>query len=119
MSVQTVNRAAAWTVLLAIIVLTVVPPGLRPVTHIPHKIEHAAAFLGTGILFGIAYAGRERLLSAGAIAFCAAIEAMQLYAPGRHARISDLVVDTAAAVAGVFLGAFARRAFVSMASLPF
>ena len=114
-----INRVAAWVILLAIVALTVVPPGLRPITGVPHRIEHAATFLAAGILFGTAYIGREWMLSVGAVVFCAAIEIVQLYVPGRHARISDLIVDTAAAVAGVFLGAFARRAFVSMASLPF
>jgi VanZ family protein len=111
-------RAVAWTVLMVIVVLTVVPPGFRPVTAVPHGIEHAAAFLVTGILFGAAYVGREWLVSAGAVVFCAAIEAVQLFVPGRHARISDFVVDTAAGVAGVFLGMFARRVGANFAKLP-
>ena len=104
-----INRLAAWATLMVIVVLTVVPPDLRPETAVPHGIEHASIFLMAGFLFGTAYIGREWILSAGAIFFCAAIEAVQLYIPGRHARVSDFVVDTAAAVAGVFVGAFARR----------
>jgi hypothetical protein len=70
----------------AIVVLTAVPPNLRPTTDAPHDIEFAAAFLITGILFSLAYAGRERILSVGAVIFCAIIEILQLYVPGRHAR---------------------------------
>jgi VanZ family protein len=109
MSLQRTNRVAAWTALMIIVVLTVVPPGLRPVTVAPHGIEHAAAFLLAGILFGIAYVGREWILTAGAIVFCAAIEAAQLYVPGRHARISDLIVDSAAGITGVLVSALARH----------
>jgi VanZ family protein len=100
----------AWAALTAIVVLTVVPANLRPTTEAPHDIEHAAAFLITGLLFGSAYARRERILSIGAVVFCAAIEILQLYVPGRHARWIDFVVDAVAAVSGVFLAALASRA---------
>jgi hypothetical protein len=80
---------AAWTTLLGSVVLTVVPPSLRPTTDAPHDVEHAAAFLIIGILFGSAYAGRERFLIVGAVFFCAALETLQLYIPGRHARLAD------------------------------
>jgi len=103
------KRLAAWATLMLIVVLTVVPPDLRPETPVPHGIEHALIFLIAGFLFGTAYMGREWILSAGGIAFCAAIEALQLHIPGRHARVSDFVIDGAAAIAGVFVGAFARR----------
>ena len=80
---------AAWAALSAIVVLTVVPPHLRPTTDAPHDIEHAAAFLITGVLFGLAHPGHKRILSVGAVAFCAVIEVLQLYVPGRHARWID------------------------------
>ena len=70
----------------------------------PFGIEHAAAFLVTGILFGTAYVGREWLVSAGAVGFCAAIEAVQLFVPGRHARISDFVVGVSFVAAITVLG---------------
>jgi hypothetical protein len=37
-----INRVAAWGMLVALVVLTVVPPNIRPVTPLPHSIEHAA-----------------------------------------------------------------------------
>ena len=101
---------AAWAALSAIVVLTAVPPNLRPTTDAPHEIEHAAAFLITGVLFGLAYAGRERILSVGAVIFCAIIEILQLYVPGRHARWIDFAVDALAAVFGIFVGALGSRA---------
>jgi len=104
MLLQNINRAVAWLMLSAIVVLTVVPPGWRPTTFVLHKIEHAGIFLVAGISFGMAYLGRECLLSIVAIVFCAAIELAQLYVPGRHARLSDFIVDAIAAVMGVFVG---------------
>jgi VanZ family protein len=100
----------AWAALSAIVVLTVVPPNLRPTTDAPHNVEHSAAFLITGLLFGLAYGGRELILTIGAVVFCAIIEILQLYVPGRHARWIDFAVDAVAAVVGVFVGAFGSRA---------
>jgi VanZ family protein len=100
---------AAWAALSTIVVLTVVPPSLRPTTDAPHDIEHAAAFLSTGVLFGLAYAGRERILSIGAVVFCAMIEILQLYVPGRHARWIDFAVDALATVFGVLVGTLGSR----------
>jgi hypothetical protein len=79
--VKKLYQVAAWAALSAIVVLTVVPPNLRPTTDAPHDIEHAAAFLMTGILFGLAYVGRGWILSIGAVLFCAMIEIVQLYVP--------------------------------------
>jgi VanZ family protein len=102
--------AAAWSAALAIVVLTAVPPDFRPTTDAPHDVEHAAAFLILGLLFGVAYVGRERTLIVGLVVFCAMIEILQLYVPGRHARWIDFSVDAVAAVIGVFAGAFGNRA---------
>jgi VanZ family protein len=101
---------AAWSAVLAIVVLTVVPPNLRPTTDAPHDVEHAAAFLILGTLFGLAHAGRKRTLIVGLVIFCAIIEILQLYVPGRHARWIDFVVDAVAAVVGIFAGALGNRA---------
>jgi hypothetical protein len=67
MSLQDINRVVAWLLLSVIVVLTLVPPSLRPTTFVPHKIEHAAIFLAAGSSFGVAYLGREWLLNIGAI----------------------------------------------------
>jgi VanZ family protein len=106
MVARKVFQLAAWSGLVAIVVLTMVPPSLRPTTNAPHDVEHAAAFLVVGFLFGLAYAGRERILTIGAVVFCAVVEVLQLYVPGRHARWIDFAVDAAAAVTGVFVGSF-------------
>jgi hypothetical protein len=104
MMIRTVGRATAWFALAAIIVLSLVPPGLRPSTFMPHKIEHAGIFLLDGVAFGIAYCGYQWLASVLAVIFCAGIEVAQLAVPGRHARLSDFFVDAIAICVGIFGG---------------
>ena len=104
--IQKLSRGVAWLILLAIVSVTVVPPTLRPTTPTPHIIEHAAAFFVNAIAFSVGYPQRELVLSIGAVLFCAGIEAVQLFVPGRHARLSDFLVDAAAAVAGIFVAQF-------------
>jgi VanZ family protein len=109
MILQNVARAAAWLLLAAIVVLSLVPPTARPTTTVPHDLEHAGIFLLDGAAFGIAYLGCEWLLGIGAVAFCAAIEVAQLMVPGRHARVSDFVVDATAACIGILAGSLLAR----------
>jgi VanZ family protein len=109
MKLQNVVRVAAWLLLAAIVVLSLVPPGMRPTTRVPHHIEHAGIFLLDGAAFAVAYLGAERLLSIGAVAFCAGIELAQLMVPGRHARVRDFVVDALAACIGILAGTLVMR----------
>jgi hypothetical protein len=109
MSPQNIGRVVAWFALAAIIVLSLVPPGARPTTSLPHKIEHAGIFFVDGIAFAIAYRGYAWLLSIAAVMFCAGIELAQLAIRGRHARLSDFFVDAAAVCVGVFAGSTLTR----------
>src|SRR6266481_2171144 len=63
MAPQNNGRAVAWLALAAIIFLSLVPPGVRPTTFLPHKIEHAGIFFFDGLAFGIAYLGYEWLMA--------------------------------------------------------
>jgi VanZ family protein len=106
---RTIVCASAWLVLAVIIVLSLVPPRIRPTTFMFHDIEHATIFLADGIAFGIAYFGFERLLSVGAVIFCASLELAQLTIPGRHARVSDFLVDATAICVGIAMGSMLIR----------
>jgi VanZ family protein len=92
-----------------IVLLTIVPPGSRPITHVPHNVEHAAVFLLNGLAFAFGYRGRELLLSIAAPPLCAGLEIAQLFVPGRHARISDFAVDMIAALMGIAAGTIIAR----------
>ena len=87
--------------MIAIAALSLVAPSLRPVTILPHDLEHAAIFAITGFTLGLGYPNRTQLHMSALIVFAAVIELAQLYAPGRHARVIDFVVDALAACAGV------------------
>jgi hypothetical protein len=101
--IQRLFQVAAWLLALAIIVLSLGPPSTRPVTGAGHNFEHLLIFLATGLAFGLGYPRRFWLLPIGLLAFTAAIEIAQIYVPGRHARLSDFLVDLAALYLGVGL----------------
>lgn len=98
---RTLSRAVGWFLLIAIVALTLCPPNLRPSAPVPHVFEHAIIFIFAGFAFGIGYPGREFLVWFGAALFCGILELSQTLVPGRHARLSDLLIDLSAASAGI------------------
>ncbi len=107
--IRKLAQVASWLLLGAIVVLTFVPPGLRPVTSAPHNFEHALIFLVTGVAFAVGYRIKMTFFFALAVAFCAALEVLQNIVPGRHARLSDFVVDGIAACIGLAFGSVVAR----------
>lgn len=84
-------RMSAWLLTVAIVILSLVPPELRPRVGGFHVLEHFAIFSATGFAFGLGY--RPRYFTAiGLVFFAGAVEVAQLLVPGRHARISDFIV---------------------------
>ena len=81
--------------------LSLVPPSYRPITEASHNLEHLAIFLATGFAFGVAYPDKSFALVIELVIFCGAIELAQRWVPGRHARLSDFIVDAAAACIGL------------------
>jgi VanZ family protein len=108
--VRTVTRLGGWILATAILVLSFVPANLRPETGTPHNLEHFAIFCATGIFFGVGYDRGRGLTSIALVVFAAAVEFGQIFVPDRHARLTDFIVDAAAAIIGVLLAAFATRA---------
>jgi VanZ family protein len=93
-------RMSAWLLTLAIVILSLVPPELRPRLGGLHALEHFVIFSATGLAFGLGY--RPRYSTAiGLVLFAGAIELAQLFVPGRHARLSDFIVDALAACIGL------------------
>jgi VanZ family protein len=98
-------QIGGWACIAAITVLSLSAASLRPVTDLPHNMEHAAIFALTGLAVGLGYPNRGALNMAALVIFAGAIEIAQLFAPGRHARVIDFVVDAFAACLGVALAA--------------
>ena len=99
-SMRRLSQIGAWLLLVTIVVLSVVPPEDRPVTPAPHDFEHVAIFVATGLAFGLGYS-RHLVQILALMVFSAAIEIIQLGIPGRHARVSDFVVDAVSVSIGV------------------
>ncbi len=97
-------RALGWILVAAILALSVVPPSLRPMTSIPHNLEHFAIFALCGYSFGLGYRSHHLLLAIGLAAFSGLVEMLQLMTPGRHARSIDFIVDALASCVGVLVG---------------
>ena len=92
------SRVLAWVLVFGIVALSIVPPDDRVVTDLPRLLEHLSIFLLAGLAFGLGYPDRYPLQT---IAFFAAsLELVQVWVPGRHARLSDF----AAGVVGLSLG---------------
>ena len=115
MTAHRLIQSFAWLCLAAIAILSIVAPALRPVTILPHDFEHAAIFALTGFTLSLGYPNRAQLQMSVLIVFSGVIELAQLYAPGRHARVIDFVVDALAACAGVAVAATLLRLRARMA----
>ncbi len=93
----------------AILVLSLIPSELRPETSVPHKLEHLLIFAAAGVAFGLGYEARRGLLAIQLVIFAGAVEIAQLFVPGRHARLSDFLVDAVGICAGSIAGSMAKQ----------
>jgi VanZ family protein len=98
-------RIFAWLLAAAVAFATLGPPSYRPHSYFGQNGEHALAFVLIGLAFGLAYTQRRLLTAAIAVTGIGLIEILQLWAPGRHARWSDFIVDALAACAGLAVAA--------------
>jgi VanZ family protein len=94
-------RIAAWGLATAIVILSLVPPTLRPGTSAPHSVEHFIIYAATGFAFGLAFKRRHDLLAIFLVIFSGSTEIAQLFVPGRHARLRDFIIDAVAACIGL------------------
>jgi VanZ family protein len=103
-------RIAAWALASAIVILSLVPPTLRPESGAFHSLEHFTIFAATGFAFGLGYKRRHHLLAILLVVFSSAIEIAQLFVPGRHARLGDFIIDTLAACIGLVMASLLSSA---------
>ncbi|MBN8968237.1 MAG: VanZ family protein [Rhizobiales bacterium] len=91
---------AAWLSLAFIVFATLSPAGLRPQVAAA-GLERLAAFAVTGLFFGLAYPRRWALVVGLVLCSACVLELAQVIAPGRHARLPDLLVKLAGGAAGI------------------
>ena len=94
-------RLFAWCLAAAVAFATLGPPGYRPSSNLGQDGEHALAFVLLGLAFGLAYSSRRWLTAILVIGLTGLIEILQFWAPGRHARLGDFIVDALAACVGL------------------
>ena len=94
-------RLIAWGLAAAVTFATLGPPRYRPHADLGQNGEHALAFVLVGLAFGLAYRSNRLITAVAAVVMIGAIEVLQFWVPGRHARLSDFVVDAVAACAGL------------------
>jgi VanZ family protein len=105
-----VIRLAFWLVILMVILLTIVPPSIRP-GGASHHIEHFASFALAGSLYYLGYAGHLVPRLVAAVLFAGGLELFQILVPGRHARLVDFVMDALGACTGIVLAFALARTF--------
>jgi VanZ family protein len=102
-------RGLAIAMLAVLALFTVVPADERPLTFLPHHVEHFVAFGIAGTLIGLAFAMETLTMLIASACFTIGLECVQIPLPSRHARLSDVVVDTVAICAGVLLARVGQR----------
>lgn len=115
--IMELSKVISWLLVVSIVVLSLGPPGTRPVSPAPHSAEHLMIFFAMSLAFGLAYPKRVVPRSAALLTFTLLIEIAQVYMPGRHARLSDFVVGSLGCVAGAAL-ALARSTYVERTKAP-
>jgi VanZ family protein len=102
-----INRFAAvmaWLLLAAIALATLSPINFRPQTgHV--FLERFLAFVALGGAFTVGYPRRIRFAACITLLAAIGLEAAQLLAPGRHARVIDAGEKLLGGMVGLILGA--------------
>ncbi len=98
-------RLIAWGLAAAVTFATLGPARYRPHADLSQNGEHALAFILVGLAFGLAYRNNRLMTALVGITLTGAIEVLQFWSPGRHARLSDFIVDATAACAGIAFAA--------------
>lgn len=104
--------AAAFTCVLIIVVLSLLPAQEMPRTGIPDGTDHFIAYWGTGGLMALAFRGRGAVLVVAGLALVGLgglMEVLQQLAPGRTSTWSDFLMSGGGALAGLLMGAVAAR----------
>ncbi|MBV2144622.1 VanZ family protein [Falsochrobactrum sp. TDYN1] len=97
-------RIAAWLLLVMILIVTISPIQLRPITGEPADVERFAAFFLVGALFVLAYPRYWLAVLALTIGCAGLFELLQRLAPGRHGEMADFFIKATGAFIGVFTG---------------
>jgi VanZ family protein len=101
---------AAWTCLVALAVLSLLPEKAMIRTGVNGHVEHFIAYAGATAIVVSAYARRHAVpsLAAMLMLYAGLLEAGQNFSPGRHPSILDFAASAAGVIAGACAFALAR-----------
>ncbi len=94
-------RIGTAALIAAVVFATLGPARYRPHSPLGQDGEHALAFVLVGLSVGLSFPRRRWRVAAMVIVLIGILELMQRWAPGRHARLEDFLVDAAAACLGL------------------
>lgn len=103
-AVRLIAATLAWATLIFIAYATLSPIAQRPHIGSFVQLERFGAFLTIGFLFALAYRRQLLVVLVFMAALALGLEVFQLLAPGRHARLLDLLVKISGGAVGVFFG---------------
>jgi hypothetical protein len=102
-------RWVPWLLVLAIVVFTLSPIELRPVTAAPVSLERFAAFAAIGVAFCLGYPKHRLSILVLLVGIVGFLEVAQNYVPGRHGRLPDGLMKASGALLGAAFAAFVAR----------
>lgn len=97
----TASRILGWSLLVGVIVATLAPIGLRPVTDAPAALERFGAYAAVSFLFAFGYPHRRWQILVILSVVAGAMEALQMVEATRHGRFEDVAVKIAGCWVGV------------------
>jgi hypothetical protein len=106
-------RWAAWLLVVAIAVFTLVPIGLRPISGAPVNLERFAAFAVIGICFGLGYPKHRLAIFLVAIGIVGILELTQQLVPSRHGHLPDGIIKAAGVLLGLAAATISTRSKIA------
>src|SRR5262245_32099464 len=101
----TLLRPIAWLLAALVTFATLGTPSYRPHSDLGQIGEHGLAFILNGLAFGFAHPEQRLRTATVAVVMTGVLEIVQIWMPGRHARLQDFVVDVIAACIGFVIAA--------------
>jgi len=116
-TIRLVIRRAAWLSILIVLLVTLVPIGLRPATGLSPNIERFCVMAAVGALFAAAYPRRFWLIVLALSVTAAIVEPLQFIAAGRHPSFRDVEFKSLGVAIGAVVG-YAVAALTGLTAGP-
>jgi VanZ family protein len=100
---------AAWSCIVALAVLSLIPREHMLRTGLGGHIEHVLAYLGTALVVASAYGSRRLSIVIGLVAYAGTLELLQNFSPGRTPAVEDFAFSSIGVLLGLALFTVADR----------